>query len=84
MESDGTYMSDHQLFFLSDSYPAHHWYSVGAERESIVAVCLLWSMSGILGCQIVSDSNVCRSGIIGITGTKIQPRRIIDYMKRRR
>ena len=21
MESDGTYMSDHQLFFLSDSYP---------------------------------------------------------------
>ena len=30
MESDGTYMSDHQLFFLSDSYP---------KRLSISIIC---------------------------------------------
>ena len=33
MESDGTYMSDHQLFFLSDSYP---------KRQLLIIHQMLW------------------------------------------
>jgi len=72
MESDGTYMSDHQLFFLSDSYPKRQLLIIMGIEGDVVS-CLynhvithnLWNSSNvycvlfIFICFSVSSSILC-------------------------